>query len=394
MPVSTFPVPRHPVPTFTRFSTVASPRSAGRAALALVVMILGAGVSPALALPTLIAIDNIPGAAAGSYVVSLSSDGTAVTGQAFPPGSEGTSVFRWTLGGGTQNLGNPPGGDNAIGTGISGDGSVIAGTEFRGGSISAFRWTSGGGFQSIGSLEGNEAITSGISADGSGIVGLGSVAGASRAFRWTSGGGMQNLGVLPGGTGSEATGISGDASVVVGVSDLSAGGNRAFRWTSGGGMQNLGLLPGASDSIAYAVSGDGAAVTGISGGRAFRWTEGVGMQAIGTLPGQTISDGLALSDDGSAIVGGSGSGFGTAAYLWTAEMGMVDLNLYLPTLGIDLTGWTLEFANGISFDGRTIAGNGVFNGESRGWVVTGIPEPGACGLLALSGLTLARRRRH
>lgn len=365
-------------------------RSHAWAALATGVMLLGTCVSPAFAQATFIPIDNVPGAESGNYVISLSADGTAVTGQAFPVGG-GTSAFRWTLGGGTVDLGNPAGGNNAVGTGISGDGSVIATTEFSGGDASAFRWTSGGGFQSIG-----QGHTSGISADGSGIVGTSSFGGDVRAFRWTSGSGMQSLGALPGGAYSEATGVSGDASVVVGVSE-SVAGFRAFRWTSAGGMQSLGVLDDGTGSIAFAVSGDGSSATGSSsfegGAEAFRWTDSGGMQGLGILDGLTFSEGYGISGDGSAIVGGSGSDFEFAAFLWTAETGMLDLNTYLPTLGVDLTGWTLEFATGISFDGRTIAGNGVFNGESRSWVVTNVPAPTASALFGLGGLLALRRRR-
>jgi hypothetical protein len=56
---------------------------------------------------------------------------------------------------------------------------------------------------------------------------------------------------------------------------------------------------------------------------------------------------------------------------------MVDLNAYLPSQGLDLTGWTLESATGISADGTTIAGYGMFNGLARAWLVTGLPTPGA-----------------
>jgi hypothetical protein len=37
---------------------------------------------------------------------------------------------------------------------------------------------------------------------------------------------------------------------------------------------------------------------------------------------------------------------------------MLDLNEYLPSLGIDITGWRLTNAYGVSGDGRTIVGEG------------------------------------
>src|SRR6185436_18626440 len=49
--------------------------------------------------------------------------------------------------------------------------------------------------------------------------------------------------------------------------------------------------------------------------------------------------------------------------------GMVDLNTYLPTLGIDLSGWTLDYTADVSADGGAIVGNGTHNGATAGWLV-------------------------
>jgi hypothetical protein len=58
------------------------------------------------------------------------------------------------------------------------------------------------------------------------------------------------------------------------------------------------------------------------------------------------------------------------AWIWTAALGLVDLNTYLPTLGIDLTGWTITDAWGVSADGRIIAGTGTHNGTDEAWIAT------------------------
>lgn len=70
---------------------------------------------------------------------------------------------------------------------------------------------------------------------------------------------------------------------------------------------------------------------------------------------------------------------------------MLDLTRYLPSVGVDLTGWKLGLAYGISDDGTAITGDGIFEGHPRGWIVTGppVPEPGAMSVLALGALLVA-----
>src|SRR5262249_24760110 len=140
----------------------------------------------------------------------------------------------------------------------------------------------------------------------------------------------------------------------------------------GGTMQDLGLLPSmyATDSLAFGLSADGAVVVGSSqtdiADQAFRWTLPLGMQDIGSLltGGNDSSEADAANADGSAVVGTfySSTAGDYHAFLWTTALGAVDLNIYLPTLGIDLTGWTLQYAKGISADGQTIIGYGDHSG--------------------------------
>ena len=210
---------------------------------------------------------------------------------------------------------------------------------------------------------------------------------------------MQDLGLLPGGSTSTAYGVNADGSVVTGYS-TSAAGPRAFRWTQGGGMADLGVIPGQSSSYGYGISADGAVVVGESDGatrRAFRWTAG-GMQDLGILPGRSNSSATSVSADGSALVGFSYSegSLGRHGFLWTTELGMVDLNTYLPSLGVDLGSWVLETPNGISADGSAMTGLASINGTGLkyAFVVTGIPAPGAWVMLSLCGLFATRRHRY
>ncbi len=215
------------------------------------------------------------------------------------------------------------------------------------------------------------------------------------------------LGDLPGGEFlSDAQGVSGDGSVVVGFS-YSASGVEAFRWTSGGGMVGLGDLPGgAFHSLANGVSADGAVVVGnsdsASGFEAFRWTSGGGMVGLGDLPGGIFySQATGVSGDGSVVVGNSNYDINTStsdAFLWTSGAGMQRLWDVLVAQGVDpgLHGWTdLLRVHDISLDGTTIVGGGRRNGNYEAFVavIAAVPEPASISLLLAGGLAGLGRRR-
>ena len=59
---------------------------------------------------------------------------------------------------------------------------------------------------------------------------------------------------------------------------------------------------------------------------------------------------------------------------WTESLGMVDLNDYLPSAGVDLDGWTLRFVYAISGDGTAVTGFGNLEGQPGGaFLITGLP---------------------
>jgi hypothetical protein len=104
----------------------------------------------------------------------------------------------------------------------------------------------------------------------------------------------------------------------------------------------------------------------------FRWTEADGMRNLGVIAPGSDSDAQDVNGDGSVIVGRAYffESQMARALLWTAGIGLVDLNTYLPSLGIDLSGWVLVDAVGVSDDGRTITGLGVHDGSNQAWVAT------------------------
>lgn len=209
---------------------------------------------------------------------------------------------------------------------LSADGSTVVGTIRDTGQ--PFRWTAATGIVPLGPANpGYQA--SAVSADGSVVVGLST----GGAFRWTAASGVVPLNVsLPGGfTASAATAVSADGSVVAGWAYSPASGEyQAFRWTADAGAVGLGDLPGGIvRSLANAISADGSTITGIgysdAGQDAFRWTAATGIQSLGDLPGNyypsttpDLSEGLGISADGSVVVGYATDDTGTRAAFWDA----------------------------------------------------------------------------
>ena len=348
-----------------------------------------------------------------SYANGVSADGKVVVGDA---GTGGVSrdAFRWTAETGMVRMGPVPGGSASHQAfAASADGSVVAGIGVMDGRQFATRWTAQAGVVRLPDVPG-EFLASGagaISGDGSVIAGFSNPDGGEALALWTSAG-VESIGTLrldpTRDTGPRATGVSADGSVVVGFSHSANGLYEALRWTRAGGMVGLGDLPGDEFySVATAVSADGATVVGYSrssfGEVPFRWTEQGGMVRMGYplgvagpgAVGGSFGHATGVSGDGSIIVGTSSLAAGQSATIWDAAGGTRTLQSELARLGLDLTGWSLIAATGISPDGQAIAG-AAFNpsGQVEAFLVTGIPEPaGAVALLAVAAGVLSMRRR-
>jgi hypothetical protein len=130
---------------------------------------------------------------------------------------------------------------------------------------------------------------------------------------------------------------------------------------------------------------------------AFIWTEQGGHQYIGTVDGWISSHGLDISYDGSTVVGYLLNNpipyEDYAAYIWNEQDGVrLIQDMLASDYNLDLAGWTLINASGISDDGLTIVGNGINpDGVEEGWIAT-IPEPATIILFALGGVILRRTR--
>lgn len=365
-----------------------------------------------------------------SEVSAVSGDGLVVVGRKgsapdFRFGDNGRA-FKWTSSDGFVDLGTLGGYSTA--KGVSDDGSVVAGygTSFRSSpGVEGWRWTEESGMVGLGSFGDDDpdppaqarfhSQAFGVSGNGAVVVGESTDPSLENAFRWTEQDGFLNLGTLTGGGFSSATAISLDGRVIVGcTSDNDSPNLNAFRWTEDGGMVGLERLPGGSDvnnraSEATDVSDDGAVVVGEAGSstglHAFRWTEQGGTVALGEPSDEAFNSfATGVSGDGAIVVGGAfersddpSESNAPIAVIWTANGGAQSLQELLENeFGLDLTGWHLEQANGISTDGRTIVGDAFkpanvgdtydFEDPKEGWIVrlpasfiasAGVPDDGA-----------------
>lgn len=330
---------------------------------------------------------DLPGGRIFSEANAVSADGSTVVGHSYS--RHGSEAFRWTKRSGIVGLGgllnSMP---HSMAYGVSADGSVVVGTSYgsgaQGGGYEAFRWTKGGGMIGLGYLPGGatfgEAFA--VSADGGVVVGRSNSRFDWRAFRWVQGGRMVFLEPLAHATpeqtktrSSEARGISADGSVAVGQI-TSPSGSEAVLWKNGQETR-LGELLGLSyeGSCANAASSDGTVVVGKSfhkpnSTEAFRWTYRDGITWLGVLPGNLrVSSALAVSANGNVIVGSANDETGYTAFIWDDKRGIRSLHKELMARGLDLAGWQLHEARGISTDGRVIVGVGINpNHQVEGWI--------------------------
>lgn len=259
-----------------------------------------------------------------------------------------------------QPLVNNLGGEWSYAKGVSADGAVTVGIAETSVGVRAYRWTQGGGMQNLGTLGGTMSEAWAVSANGAVVVGGSSLAGGDyRAFRWENGV-MQDLNTLPGYQISLAKGVSADGSVAVGYAQNGPL-NQAVRW-NGSAIEGLGMLAGMDGSVANGVSADGTVVVGRSYrsgvSHAVRWTSG-GIEDLGNL-GRTFSSANAISANGAVVVGyGETADGSTRAFRWTQSGGMQSVADWLAAAGVTVpAGMNLEEATAVNADGTVVVGYG------------------------------------
>ncbi|HLA62878.1 MAG TPA: hypothetical protein VK610_00505, partial [Rhodothermales bacterium] len=347
--------------------------SRSRYSLAGVLAAVLVAVAPAPRAQSFQGLGDLAGGIVSSNAFDVSDDGTVVTGSSQTV--DGGRAYRWTATGGMVNLGtilNLAGSSFAYG--ISGSGGTIVGQSPWSIGNTAFRWTAGEGMVQL--PGGTTLRAEAASSSGAVIIGRRNNGAIPEAFRWTQAGGLVGLGDLPGGsTASYGNDVSADGNIIVGYS-FSTSGVEAFRWA--GSIQGLGDLPGGNfSSVAWGISAGGGLIVGgsssadLPGGQAFIWSQAAGgMDALDFITGAVQATAYAVSDDGQRIVGFMSLPVGIRAVIWAAD-GNVRLlqDVLVADYGLNLDGWTLEYAESITPDGRVVVGSGRNPaGQPEGWI--------------------------
>lgn len=315
-------------------------------------------------------------------VLSMSGDGSILVGTDI----FGGNAFRWTAQSGTRFLGDAGGQVS-----VSRDGRSIVGDVTSHGHTTAGLWRGGTTWVSLGRYPGSPGCPDvsnafAVSDGGSTVVGLGWDGCEASGFAWQRPTGMVSLGTL-GGQASRANDVSADGAVIVGWDDAPTGERRGAQWIDG--QESLLGTGSLYLGSAEAVTPDGGVVVGQEGGtgaahkQAWVWTAAAGGRLIGILPGGgqlAIAAALGVTDDGTEVVGFSGAQF-RDAFVWTDASGMLKLQDYLVGLGVPgLDGWRLDTATAISADGTTIAWWGIRpDGRVQSWIVRNLPPPASGG---------------
>ena len=267
-----------------------------------------------------------------------------------------------------QGLGDLPGGTfGSTALDVSADGSTVVGNSHIIGkyepapgyintrdTVEAFRWTQKSGMQGLGDLPGGRfrSDATKVSADGSIVVGVGESDGfRGKPFRWTQQGGIEMLtGIVEQGQSYFVSGLSADGSIVVGTRIGATVGPDVFHWTEDGGEEIITELA-APPEYPPDISADGSTIAGYDQTEAVRLTQNGGIERLGDLPGGKFkSIPKAISADSSTVVGVSESANGNEAFRWTQKGGMQGLG--------DLPGGKFDStANDVSADGSTVVGS-------------------------------------
>lgn len=302
------------------------------------------------------------------YVRAISGDGSTIVGNTIDINNT-MEGFRWTGEVGFTRLRDLTGGQYySIAYGVDDAGKIIVGasSSFRG-PHEGFYWTEQTGIQGIGSLYDGWLFNSyafGISPDGQLITGQS----GDQAFITSITGPMIGLTDIDGGfNNSRGAAITNDC-LVIGNATSEAGTEAAMYFANQ--WVGLGDLKGSPFfSYGNAMSSDGSIVVGsgatsLNNRSAFRWSQADGMTALTPPSDEITSNAFDCSEDGRIIVGF----INQRACIWISSRSVIYIEDLLAQNNINLSGWVLTGCIGISNDGKTIVGNGLYNGKRAGWI--------------------------
>jgi len=231
-----------------------------------------------------------------------------------------------------------------------------------------------------GTVDGSYGSVWSLSGDGQTVVGLywrPGVGQRAHASKWTQATGVVDLGGTTTGQASRANGVNFDGSVIAGWVETPTGPWRPAAWVDGSVVLLTdyveATVAGNGEAKAVTPSGDvivGYAKDPVSGIRAAtKWTRTGGVfgfsQVLGWVDGTSQFGNnipFGVSADGSVVVGYctfDGDPFSTTGFIWTAETGVQDINVFLADNGVLVDpNFTIRSLTAVTPDGTQIFGDG------------------------------------
>ena len=314
---------------------------------------------------------NASGAASG-FTTGSSGASQAVS-------TDGSSAFQ------AVDTSRLPGAASSVANAINSSGD-LAGTFYSASdkTFHAFKTTAGqaidlGTFTS-GSFRGADTFGVGISGSGE-VVGTARLGGGTQVVFRSSIPGQVSTILLPGNSSvGQAAGVNESGTIVgtylnaQGVARVfTAIGNQAIDLLAQYPTQGFGL-----NSSGGAINNQGSVVgSGDFGGQSHAFiaatdqTTGVkSLIDIGVIGGFGSSRAVGINDNNQVVGSLDNQGKSSHAFLWDQSFGLLDLNSLLAPA--DQKVWTLTSASGINNSGQ-IVGQGLFNGQSHGFLLNPIP---------------------
>lgn len=288
-------------------------------------------------------------------------------------------AFSWSGDAQVTTLAPLPGHSQTTARGISDSGVIVgnSGPSFQ--PDRAVVWSGGRPPQSLGTFGGPWSAANGVSSTGL-VAGWSQVEMESNRFHGFvyDGATVRDVGLLPEGVVTDLADVNASG-VAVGICQTIEGYFHAVLADPAEGLLDLGTLGGVtSEATCINDAGHvvGRAQTGVRSQatyegivrHAFFWKQGK-MLDLGTLPSLVESRALCVNAS-DQVVGTANNEAGTVIkpFLWQ-NGSMIDVNSLLPAG----SGWTLRTANAINDDGA-IVGDGLFNGQPRGYVLRPVSD--------------------